>query len=417
MSSSQSVVSSGQPVPSDRLAEVLAAAYRHGPGKEVRPGPAPVGHRRPAGTAAVSFADLARSGPTGERLVRVLRTALAPRRFEPWNGFNEHRAYPSPRAAYLVDVALRTDAGDWRVDPVRDLLHPPTPTSTADFGATGSVQLALLTRPQRMPAGYGPLADALAELEAGHVAGALVEAAAGHGLRVTAGPGPLTSVGAAADAHDGLTIAVGPPVTPAWPRRRLTAVRSSGLGPRGFGPDPRPLPAEVFDRLVAAAYQLPPGSPAAWPGLRHAVAVGNVAGRTTGWLDLEPAGPAAGPAIRPADAIGQLQRAYSYPRSEVDVAGLPLAWLVSADIGASVRSGGPTAYRRLLHSAGALAQHVGTAAAMAGLFCRPVRAVREGTAEAAAGLPAGHDLIYLLLIGRSRVRDFAYDLSNPEVSL
>jgi hypothetical protein len=413
---------------------VLAAAYAHGPGKDIRPGPAPA-HRRPSVAAAtVPLTELARTGPAGDRLVRVLRTALAPRRFEPWNGFNEHRAYPSPRAAYLVDVVLRTGAGDWLFDPIRDLLRATTPTSApaVDLAeldidlaklADGPV-LTLLERPRRMPAGYGSLADALAALEAGHVAGVLVEAAAGHGL-LAAGD---STCGAAGD-YTGLTVRFGAPATPAWPRRRLTAARSSGLGPRGLGPDPRPLPAEVLDRLTAAAYRLPPGSPAAWPGLRHTLAVGNVTGRVAGWYDLDPAGPTvANPAvgalavadptaIRPADAIGQLQQAYSYPRSEVDVAGLPLAWLISADVGASVRAGGPGAYRRLLHTAGAVAQHVCSAAAVDGLFCRPVRAVREGVAEAAAGLPAGHDLIYLLLIGRSRVRDFAYDLSNPEVPL
>ncbi|MFV2086054.1 nitroreductase family protein [Micromonospora sp. LOL_021] len=401
-----------------QLTNTLAEVYAHGPGKDVRPAPARPYRRRPAGPA-VSFAELAAVvGPAGARLVRTLGTALSPRRFEPWNGFNEHRAYPSPRAAHLVDVLLRHDGVDWLVDPVRELLCPASAESSVG-APDGSVELVLREHPARMPAGYGQLAGALAALEAGHVAGALAEAAAGHGLRyaVTTATATIITVGG-----PWLTVTLGPSTTPTWSRHRLRAVRSSGLSPRGFGADPRPLPAEAFERLVAAAYRPPAGSPAtAGTQLRHTVAVGNVAGRAAGWYHLDPATagrPGAVPPqpTRPGDATGQVQRAYSYPRTEVDVAGMPLAWLVSADLPAAVRVGGPAAYRRLLHAAGAAAQHVGTAAAEVGLFCRPVRAVREAAAEAAAGLPAGHDLIYLLLIGRSRVRDFAYDLSNPEVS-
>ncbi|MFY1655267.1 nitroreductase family protein [Solwaraspora sp. WMMB762] len=415
MSSSQltaSQPSADQPSAS-QLAATLAEVYAHGPGKDVRPASTRPYRRRPTGPA-VPFAELAAvAGPTGARLVRTLGTALAPRRFEPWNGFNEHRAYPSPRAAHLVDVLLRRDGADWLVDPVRELLYPASAESSV-AAPDGSVELVLREQPTRMPAGYGRLADALAALEAGHVAGALAEAAAGHGLRYAVSTATTTG-------GPWLTVTLGPSTTPTWSRHRLRAVRSSGLSPRGFGADPRPLPAEAFERLVAAAYRPPAGSPATGVRLRHTVAVGNVAGRAAGWYHLDPAatgrpGAVAPQPTRPGDATGQVQRAYSYPRTEVDVAGMPLAWLVSADVPAAVRTGGPAAYRRLLHAAGATAQHVGTAAAEVGLFCRPVRAVREAAAEAAAGLPAGHDLIYLLLIGRSRVRDFAYDLSNPEVS-
>ncbi|MFY1695230.1 MULTISPECIES: nitroreductase family protein [unclassified Solwaraspora] len=415
---------------SRQLVEVLADVYAHGPGKDVRPGPAPP-YRAPAAPGGVALTALAATGAVGDRLVKVLTSALAPRRYEPWNGFNEHRAYPSPRAAYLVDVAVRCGDADWLVDPVRGRLHPVRPGSVpaaVPVGSAGPMSLAAPTglvlweRPGRLPAGYGRLADALAALEAGHVAGALVEAAAGHGLRA-----------AVRTQGRQLTVELGPTSAATGSRHRPPAVRSSGLSPRGLSPDPRPLPAAVFDRLVAAAYRPPTGSPAAWPGLRHTVAVGNVTDRPAGWYDLPApaypaaAGSAAGAATstastpvvptRPGDAIGQVQQAYTYSRTEVDVAGMPAAWLVSADVGAVVRADGPVGYRRLLHTAGALAQHVGTAAAEAGLFCRPVRAVREAAAEAAAALPAGHDLIYLLLIGRSRVRDFAYDLSDPEVPL
>ncbi|MFY1633383.1 hypothetical protein ACN27F_08905 [Solwaraspora sp. WMMB335] len=393
-------------LPDISVPEVLAGAYAHGPGKAVQPGAAPPYPHR-AGPATPLGAALAGYGERGTRLRQVLTAALAPRRFEPWNPFNDHRAYPSPRAAHLVDVALWLGGRRWAVDPVRGLLR--AIAATGSVGADGPptadwAMVELAGHPHRMPSGYGRLAEALAVLEAGHVAGALTEAAAGYGLTATS-----------RTAAAGLTVSFGGSTPPTWPRRRLRAVRSSGLGPCGFGADPRPLPGAVLTDLVDAAYRIPAGSPGAWPGLRHTVAVGNVTGREPGWYRAEPGGPVA--AAAPAAALDQLQRAYTYPRSQTDVAGLPLAWLITADIAAAVRAGGAEAYPRLLYAAGACAQHLATAAGAAGLFCRPVRAVREVVVEAAATVPAGHDLVYLLLIGRSRVRDFAYDLDDPEVPL
>jgi len=86
---------------------LLANAFSHGPGKTVplparaRPGP------RPTGTG-VPLAALAASGPFGAALIRVLRLALAPQRFEPWNAYNDHRMYPSPLAAFVFRHAAST---------------------------------------------------------------------------------------------------------------------------------------------------------------------------------------------------------------------------------------------------------------------------------------------------------------------
>jgi hypothetical protein len=114
--------------------------------------------------------------------------------------------------------------------------------------------------------------------------------------------------------------------------------------------------------------------------------------------------------------MDEVAAAYTYPRQQIDVAGMNVAWVMTADIAATVREHGPDAYHRSLLAAGATAQRVADAAAGAGLFCRPARAVREDRIEAACAAPAGHDFVYLLLLGRSRVRDFGYDLTTLEVS-
>ena len=61
--------------------------------------------------------------PFGAALARALTAALAPRRWEPWNPYNDHRAYPSPRCAYLTDTTLRLGGDRWPIDPVRLVLE------------------------------------------------------------------------------------------------------------------------------------------------------------------------------------------------------------------------------------------------------------------------------------------------------
>jgi len=108
---------------------VLAGAFSHGPGKTLPLAAPPP--PRPLIAGGVPLCALA-DGPFGVAVVRALRLALAPQRFEPWNAYNDHRAYPSPRAAFVVDVAVRAGAGRWHLDPVREWLFgagdPPPPT-------------------------------------------------------------------------------------------------------------------------------------------------------------------------------------------------------------------------------------------------------------------------------------------------
>jgi hypothetical protein len=410
-------------------AQVLARAYADGPGKSLRAGPPGVTGARPVGRIPLPALDPALAGLLGE--------VLAPQRWEPWNSYNDHRAYPSARAAFLVDVAIRAGDGWWPIDAVR--VAGNAGGTAAALGST--VHLSLTIHPERLPSGYGRLAEALAELELGHVAAALAQAAPAHGFRATVHATELT-------------LTPGPASRPAKGR---TFARSSGLGPLGLSADPRPLPAAALTCLMTAAADFL----GLTPRLAHHLAVRNILGTPDGWYTLDSllpstaataataAGSAAigsaavssaviGPAAVGSAAIGSVpvasvpvasasvasasaaggeamaavQAAFTYPPSQIDVAGMNVAWVITADLAAAVSDDAD--YRALLRECGAVGQRLGVAAAEAGLFCRPARSVHEGMIEAAAGVPAAHDFLYALLIGRPRVTGFDYDLSQAE---
>jgi hypothetical protein len=365
-------------------------------GKVVRSGAMP--RRTPAARAGIALAEL----PERYALpAAILRLAMTPRRWEPWNSFNEHRAYPSPRAAWLVDVSVVEGHRRWLVDPVRDRLAG---RADAPVGSGTTVTLDLTVHPERLPAGYAALAEVLTWLEAGHVAAALAESAQAHGWTATPDlddDGELT-----------VTLRPGGIADTAAARSRLAARRSSGLGPRGLSADPGPLPAGSLTMLSEAAHRHSAGSPAAWAGLCHRAVATRITGLASGLYTLNGGTPCLVDADATMDAV---QEAFSYPRDKLDIASMNVGWVITADVAAAVRAGGVAAYRRLLLAAGAIGQHVGSAAAAAGLFCRPARSVHEAHLEAAVAAPIAEDFLYLLLIGRSRLRDFAYDLNSPEV--
>jgi hypothetical protein len=383
----------GRSIVDDATSATLAEVYAHGYGKDVRIGPMPA---RAAGTAGGVLLD--RAPGFHPDVVRVLRAALSPRRWEPWNAYPEHRAYPSPRTAFLVDVQVRLGERQWTLDPVRERLTPVAATGAP--GPAGAVEVLLSVHPDYLPPEYGTLATALAWMECGHVGAALAEAAAASGVRASWRPNA-----------DGGVLALTPGGEVIWPWTRVAAPRSSGLAPVGFCWDPRPLAGEVLDELVRAAGEAPPGSPAnSASSLRHSLAVHRVTGTDDGWYGVTGGRPVprrAGP------AVDTVQAALTYPRGVVDVTGMNVGWMMTAPLMATISDGGPGQYRRLLLAAGATAQHVATAAAVRGLACRPMRSVREGEIEGAAGVPAGQDFLYLLIIGRQWVRGFNYDLTCP----
>lgn len=400
-------------------ASTLAAAYSHGPGKSLWVPPHHTAFRPPYQGPPVPLAELALATPLGQALAQLLSVALAPRRWEPWNAHNDHRAYPSPRSLNLTDVAVQTGRGRWLIDPVRLTAHEAGTRAAPAAPADVPVTLELYANPDRMPAGYGTLRDAAAILEAGHVSAALAEAACAHGLRPAArfpvagefaaadrAPVALVSLAQGTSASTGVPGAGLP-----WPR--VAAHRSSGLGAQGrLSADPRPLSARSWHRFLAACLVQPPGSlsarpPAGW--FRHRLAVGNVEGIADGLYEWR-----AGRLTRcGGPALQDLQDAFRFGPDVVDVAGMNLVWVMAAGLAGIVADHGTAAYRQTLLAAGATAQHVCSAAAVNGMFCRPVRSIEEPGAEAAVRVPAAEDAIYTLLIGRPRVIDFSYDLTDP----
>lgn len=389
----------------DPVRTALAAAHAHGPGKSLRAFEGTIRAGRPRPPHSVALDRLADDPSFGAALARALTAALAPRRWEPWNTYNDHRGYPSPRCAYLTDAALRLGGERWPIDPVRLVLEGRRPLP--DLSATASAAVELTVAPHRLPEGYGALREALALLEAGHLSSALVEAGCAAGLVGQAAPrGAGGGSGVAAE----VTFRQG--AAASWPWRQVVAARSGALAPRGLSADPRPLPPGMLRRVIEDS-RPPAGSLAGRPGgggLRHRLAVRGVSDARDGLYELVEGAPAL---IRPGRATDRIQSAFGFSRAEVDVAGMNVVWAVTADVDGAVREHGADAYRDALLAAGAAAQHVCSAAAAAGLFCRPVRSFDEPTAEAAMLAGAGEDIVYMLLIGRPRALDFAYDLTDP----
>ncbi|MEY9842196.1 nitroreductase family protein [Streptacidiphilus sp. EB103A] len=390
----------------DPMRTALATAYAHGPGKSIQASNRTVRPDRYRAAHSVALGSLADIPDFGPALVRTLTAALAPHRWEPWNPHNDHRAYPSPRCVYLTDAALRLGEHRWPIDPVRLLLEGER--RLPDPSTVTSATVELTVEPHRLSDGYGTLRDALALLEAGHLSSALVEAGRANGLAVHASP-QVGGGGSGVVAE--VTIRHSTAVT--WPWQQVSAARSSALGPRGLSADPRPLPAGVLQRLLQDS-RPPTGSLAGRRGggaLRHRLAVRGVTGFTDGLYELGEGGLMA---LRPGQATQGIQSAFRFGPADIDVTGMNVVWVISADVDDVIRGQGPDGYTNALLSAGAAAQHVCSAAAAAGLFCRPVRSLDEPATEAAVQADIGEDIVYMLLVGRPRAQDFCYDLTDPE---
>lgn len=393
----------------DLLRTALATAHAHGPGKSPGTGLHAVRTVRQRAARTTPLSRLADRSPFGAALAGALTAALAPHRWEPWNPYNDHRAHPSPRCAYLTDATLRLGGDRWTIDPVRLALEGERPLTEIPFTAA-TVELTLV--PDRLSEGYGPLRDALALLEAGHVSSALVEAGRAAGLTAHAVPrgelgGASGSFGVAAEVTFRDDDAA-----PAWPRQQIVAGRSGGLGPRGLSADPRPLPPGILPALLRDSRPLA-GSLAGTAGgaaLRHRLAVRGVSDVPDGLYELGPEGTVL---LRPGPATEWVSPAFGSGRADVDVAGMNVVWAITGTLIDAVREQGPDGYPGTLLAAGAAAQHVCSAAAAQGLFCRPMRSLDEPAAEAAMRAGPGEDILCALLIGRPTAWDFSYDLTDP----
>lgn len=366
--------------------DALAAAYAHGPGKEIKVGPPPEQAPAPG---------LRRRLPSESTVAQLILDVLTPARWEPWNQYNDHRSYPSPRAAYLVDVEIVVADMRWPIDPLRRAtIGQDTPP------LNGPVRLEFKRRPDRLSSGYGEFVHALTELEIGHIAGALVENSARFGLTARAdGEGVSLWQNEVQGA-----IVPGPRVA-----GLVATPRSSGIGPRGLSADPRPLPRAALSDFVEAIRNRIPGT-LHHPGLRHVLAVHNVIGVPDGWYTVDPFD-----LVTPCAAMDIVQERHGHARAVMDVSGMNLALITTADVPAVVSAEGEGAYPALLRATGALAQHVCTASAGTGMFCRPLRSFDDPVLEAAIGVPVSHSLLYVLLAGRPRVTGFSYDLTSLEL--
>jgi hypothetical protein len=246
-------------------------------------------------------------------------------------------------------------------------------------------------------------------LEAGHVAGALVEAAAAAGLTARARTVPV----AAGEPGPAVVVDIGRPTGVTVHPERVLAPRSSGIGAHGrLSGDPRPLDGAVLWQLTAASIA-PTGSlTVRWKSRpRHRLVVNGVDGFSDGLYAVRGGAPTL---IEAGPVAARLQSAFRFGPEHVDFTSLKAIWVVTADIGGAVRAAGPAAYRDTLLAVGATAQHVCRAAAVNGLFCRPVRSFDEEPTEAAVRADPNEDALYMLLIGRDRAASFCYDLTPTE---
>lgn len=116
----------------------------------------------------------------GQRLLASALEAVKVRRIASSDRYVLHRAYPSPRGMFGVDVEAVTGEAVARIEPwgpyVTELRAP------AALDSQGLPTLRLRTRPARFPAPYGTLRPSLALLEAGHLLATIGAAAYQCGL-------------------------------------------------------------------------------------------------------------------------------------------------------------------------------------------------------------------------------------------
>lgn len=366
-----------------------------------RPVPAPADRAQtPLDPALVQA--LAQSAP-GERstvagdgwaaLRAAASAAVAVRRATAADEYVLHRAYPSARALFGVDLEEHS------ADGTRAVFLPWSPSMTtvgSDHGAVGrgsgtsAPLIVARLRPDRYPSPYGTLRPSLARLEAGHLL-ATVAAAAYHlgldpvstleaaeveaGRLILAGrpersgwsiPGSAvarlvelsTAVGAAPDPPD---------TVDAWFSRRTSGPTASNLVTAHAIPDPqvRALEAVVAAGLRAVGHLAPP----------EALTVHRctLPGRAMTGRTLTPVGPDGPGASTPMSATGSWASAVG------------LTW--SIDPWELTRTAGPAALERVHVLLGWLSQWVCLTAANLGIAARPVRNFDEATWAHDLGLP------------------------------
>ncbi|MDT0301905.1 nitroreductase family protein [Streptomonospora wellingtoniae] len=365
-------------------------------------------------------------------------------------------------AAWHFDTAghrLR-GVGDAAAGPAR----APAPES---IDAAGGAVLAVLCHPRSIPSRYRELRWALALCEAGHLAELLVQLARAYGLAVrvcrdfpdravlaAAGggaewmPACLVELGAAraadalpvaeADAEPGAgpapedpALAVdrrawsGAPPSPADRTRpaprpgagtgrswsRVVFERSSGHGNKGFTASPAPLAAAALDDAAAAladALGDQPGLGAG--GIRTLLLAGRVAGRERGLYEIDRAGWTHALEAGSEPGLGAVQRAFSYPLTQMSLTSCAAALVFTMDQRAQLARGGPRRLRTAQLDLGAAAQAAGLALSAHGAFLRPARSFDPDLLAADLRLPDDQLPGYIALVGVSRFTDLLLDV-------
>ncbi|KII00239.1 hypothetical protein LP52_02720 [Streptomonospora alba] len=423
------------------------------------------------GTVAYPHGRAAPDLPLHRRVLGVL-AASGIQRFEARSAVNPHRGYPAAHCFYTAHTFLLADRAGWHFDTAGHRLRPVaaapegTPGPADAVTAAGGAVLAIMCHPRSIPSRYRELRWALALCEAGHLAELLVQSARAYGLPVrlcrdfpdravaaAAGvdagewmPACLVELGAAR-AEDALPSAdpdpdpgaapqdpvlaadrrawgAAPPAsldrTACDPRprpgagtgrswARVVFERSSGHGNKGFTASPAPLAGAALDDAAAAlADALGAQSALGDGGIRTLLLADRIAERAPGLYEIDRAGRArllgAGP------GLAAVQRAFSYPLSQMSVTSCAAALVFTMDQHAQLIRRGPRRLRTAQLDLGAAAQAAGLALSAHGAFLRPARSFDPDLLAAELELPDDQLPGYIALLGTSRFTDLFLDV-------
>ncbi|GAA4955063.1 hypothetical protein GCM10023224_45730 [Streptomonospora halophila] len=432
----------------------------------------PGGLHRDIGEAAYPRGRAADGLPAHRRVFGVL-AASGVQRFEVRSAVNPHRGYPAAHCFFAAQTFLLSGGAAWHFDTAghrlravggaADPAQAPTPEA---IDAAGGAVLAVLCHPRSIPSRYRELRWALALCEAGHLAELLVQLARAYGLPVRVCrdfpdraviaaigggaewmPACLVELGAAR-AADALPVAEaaepaaepapgdpvlavdrrawsGAPPSPADRTRpepragagtgrswsRVVFERSSGHGNKGFTASPVPLAEAALDDAAAALADALGGQRGLGAGgIRTLLLADRVAGRARGLYEIDRTGRTHPLEAEPAPGLGAVQRAFSYPLTQMSVTSCAAALVFTMDQRAQLASGGARRLRTAQLDLGAAAQAAGLALSAHGAFLRPARSFDPDLLAADLRLPDDQLPGYIALVGVSRFTDLLLDV-------
>jgi len=377
--------------------------------------------------------------------------------YEPANDTPRHRAYPSPRGLFPVDIDLVASGaqGEARIsyEPEHDAWVREAGAAMAGDGGV-SLRFDLVAALDRIAPLYGELAPTLCALEAGHIAQKLCEALADQGVEFRA-----SCTGGGDDAfgtgHDSRVSLVRVEVDACWPlrannetlasiriarpllndedRHRVLRARSAmvcaageplelnGAGSAPAGAEtPRAGSARRSSGVFLSGMYGAKAAPEARDALMHAIAGDHralfeqaqikpsltmLATRPDRSVSILRADTGAGDHV--ADGWTPLAEAFGTAHN-VDLETVCLFALFSAPFARLLRGQSSWRYMQMLVSAGMAAQGIADRAAGCGFFARPFRGMVEEQLETAFEIDG--QVFYGILLGKPRA-------SNPAFSI